>query len=231
MPSRSLNAFATLTASCPGHRIGDEQDLGRLDRGLDLFELFHEPLVDLQPPRGVDDDRRDPEAPRFGDAVAGDLHRVALTRIEDGEIDLLAQRLELLDGGRTIDVGRDEQRAASLLLETKRELPGVRRLSRALQPDEDVNGRRRVAVGQAGRGAAHQLDEFVVDELDDGLGRRQRGEDVRTDGFFFDAVDELFRDREGDIGLEQRDADLAQYLSDVRLGESAAIRQPVEDRA
>ena len=29
-----------------------------------------------------------------------------------------------------------------------------------------------------------------------------------------------------DVGFEQRDANFAQYLVDVRLGETAAIRQP-----
>jgi len=176
-------------------------------------------------------DRRDAETPCLGDAVARDLHRIALTLVEDRQVDLLAERLELIDRGGSIDVGRDEQRAAPLLFEAQRELPGVRRLARTLQPDQDVHGRRSVAVGQARRRAAHQLDELVVDELDDRLRRRERGQDVRTDGLLFDAVDELFRDRQRDVGLEQRDADFTQYFSDVRLGESAAIRQPVEDRA
>jgi len=38
-----------------------------------------------------------------------------------------------------------------------------------------------------------------VDELDDRLRRRERGQDVRTDGLLFDAVDELFRDRQRDV--------------------------------
>ena len=44
------------------HRVGDEQDLDRLDRGLDRRELVHEPLVDLQAAGGIDDDGRDARA-------------------------------------------------------------------------------------------------------------------------------------------------------------------------
>ena len=159
------------------------------------------------------------------------LHRVALALVEHRQVDLLAERLELIDRGGTIHVGRDQQRAPALLFQPQRELARVRRLAGALQPDEHVHGRRRVAVREPRRGAAHQLDELVVDELDDGLRRRQRGEHVGADRALFDARDELFGDRERDVGFEQRDADFAQYLSDVRLGESAAVRQPVEDRA
>src|SRR5665213_3381714 len=214
-----------------GHRVGDEQDLGRLDRRLDLLELRHQALVDLQPPRGVDDDGRNPEPARLGDAVARDLHRIALALVVDRQIDLLAEGLELIDRRGPIDVGRDQQRAAALLFEPQRELARVRRLARTLKPDHDVHGRRRIAVGQARRGAAQQVHQLVVDQLDDALRRAQRGEDVAADGLLFDRRDERLRDRQRDVGFEQRDADFAQYLSDVRLRESAAVRQPVEDRA
>jgi hypothetical protein len=37
-----------------GHAVGHQQDLVRLDRGLDAGELAHHLVVDLQPARGVD---------------------------------------------------------------------------------------------------------------------------------------------------------------------------------
>ena len=40
-----------------GHRVGDEEDLLRLDRRRDGADLRHELLVDVQPARRVDDDR------------------------------------------------------------------------------------------------------------------------------------------------------------------------------
>ncbi len=150
-----------------GHRVGDEEDLRRRDRRLDLLQLVHQPLVDLQPSGRVDDDRGDREPLRLGDALARDRDRVALSAVEDRQIDLLAERLELIDRRGPVDVGRDEHRAATLLLEAQGELGRVRRLSGTLQPDHEVHGRRRVAVGEARRRAAHDLDQLVVDELDD----------------------------------------------------------------
>jgi hypothetical protein len=43
--------------------------------------------------------------------------------------------------------------------------------------------------------------------------------------------DEVLHDRQRDVGLEQRQAHLAQRLVDVALGERAAAAQPVEDLA
>ena len=40
-----------------GHGVGHEQDLGRIDLVLDVDELLHHRLVDLQAAGGVDDDR------------------------------------------------------------------------------------------------------------------------------------------------------------------------------
>ena len=66
-----------------------------------------------------------------------------------GQVDLLAERLELLDGGRTVDVGGDEQRAPALFFEPQREFAGLRRLAGALQTDEHDDRRRRVGELQA----------------------------------------------------------------------------------
>jgi len=99
------------------------------------------------------DDRRDAETPCLGDAVARDLHRIALTLVEDRQVDLLAERLELIDRGGSIDVGRDEQRAAPCSLRRNASFPACVVLPE-LAADQDVHGRRSVAVGQARRRAA-----------------------------------------------------------------------------
>jgi hypothetical protein len=100
-----------------------------------------------------------------------------------------------------------------------------------LQADEHVDRRRRIRELQARFRAAEQIDELVVNDLDDRLTRRERLQHVGADGALFDRVDEIFGNREVDVGFEQRDAHFAQYLSDVRLGETAAIRQPIENSA
>ncbi len=74
-------------------------------------------------------------------------------------------------------------------------------------------------------------DEFVVNDLDDRLRRRQRRQHVGADGLFLDGVDEFFGDRKVDVGFEQRDAHFARDLVDVRFRQPAAVAKALEDRA
>ena len=48
-----------------------------------------------------------------------------------------------------------------------------------------------------------QFDEFVANDLDDLLGRRERGHDFLADGFVANVVDQFLDDLEVDIGLKQ----------------------------
>ena len=67
--------------------------------------------------------------------------RLAARIGEHGDVQLLAEDLELIDGGRTVDVGRDQQRALVLLLEEAGQLADGGRLARALQADQHDAGR------------------------------------------------------------------------------------------
>lgn len=75
------------------------------------------------------------------------------------------------------------------------------------------------------------VGEFVADDLDDHLPGRDRAEHVRADRFLRDRVDEAAHHRQRDIGLEQRDTDLAHRLAYIRLGQRPAPAQAVEDSA
>ena len=66
----------------------------------------------------------------------------SLPHLEDGQIELLADGLELLDRGGTVDVAGDEQRALALLAHEPGELRAVGGLARALQADEHHDARR-----------------------------------------------------------------------------------------
>jgi len=66
----------------------------------------------------------------FVDAGAGDLHHVLRGAIRmHRHFELSAQRLELVDGGRTIHVRGDESRRTPLGLEPARQLGRGRRLA------------------------------------------------------------------------------------------------------
>ena len=98
----------------------------------------HERLVDLEPAGGVDDDDVAALRLRLLDPVARDRDRVLRRAVEvDGDLDLLAELLELVDRGRPLEVGGDERRRLALLLaEEQRELGRGGRLPRALEAGE-----------------------------------------------------------------------------------------------
>ena len=76
----------------------------------------------------------------------------------DRDVDLLAERLQLVDGGGAVDVGGDQQRIAALLAQVHGELAGVGRLAGALQADQHQDraaaGRATVSSGRRRRPAA-----------------------------------------------------------------------------
>ena len=78
--------------------------------------------------------------------VAMSTTRVPGRGAVDRDVEALAQRLELLDGGRPIEVGRDQQRLAALAHDPARQLGRGGRLARALQADHGDDRRRAVVA-------------------------------------------------------------------------------------
>ena len=68
-----------------------------------------------------------------------------------------------------------------------------------------------------------------MDDLDDLLGRGQRPHDLFADGPLPDALDKRLGDLVVDVGLEQRQAHLAQGLAHLGLVELAPAFQLLED--
>ena len=60
-----------------------------------------------------------------------------------------------------------------------------------------------------------------MDDFDDLLGGGERGGDFFADGAVADVVDELVDDGEVDVGLEEGEADLADGVGDVLVGDGA----------
>ena len=119
---RSSNACATLTASWPVIASSDEQDVRRLRLVADARELVHQLLVDLQAAGGVDDHRVEALVARALEPAARRLDRVLGVGAVDGDLDLLAELLELVDRGGALQVGGDEAGLAALLAQVQREL-------------------------------------------------------------------------------------------------------------
>ena len=101
-----------------GHGVADQVDLVGLDEPVDLLQLVHRHLGDVQPAGGVEDDRVEQLRSWRGRRRCG-RRRPAWAAgggfAEDRDADLLAEDLELLDGGGTLQVGGDQQRLAAAL--------------------------------------------------------------------------------------------------------------------
>ena len=130
---------------------------------------------------------------------------------------------QLLDGGGAVDVaGRQRDRRSVLLAQVAGELGGRRRLAGALQARHQHDGGRSGRERQLAGRAAHQLGQLVGDDLDDLLAGIQLADHVGAEGALLDRVGEALDDLEVDVGLEQRQADLAHRRGDVGLGQRAA---------
>src|SRR6185295_3047939 len=150
-----------------GHRIDDQKGLDGLHGGVEVGDLLHEGLVDAEPPGSVEDHDVADLSPGGFDALAGDIGDAGPDGgAEDRDVELLAERFELVRGGRAVRVGGHEERAAALLDDVARELGGRRGLARTLQAD---HGHDRGVAGQVEHAVAgaEQVDELVMDDLHD----------------------------------------------------------------
>ena len=190
-----------------GHGVDDEEGVVRLDPLGDLADLLHHLGVDGQAAGGVDDDDVAPEAPGLGHAPARGGDRITGLG-EDRDIDLAAERAELLDGGGTLEVGADEQRVAALLLEPAGQLGRVRRLARALQSRHQYDRGRPGGVRDLEGLAPEGVHQLLVDDLDDLLAGVQNLRPGEADGLLADALDDGAGHAHVDVGLEEGATDL-----------------------
>ena len=126
-----------------------------------------------------------------------------------GDVLARCQDTQLIDCCRTAEVERGDERPVSLAARQQGKLHGGRRLAGALQTDEHQDRRRLGRVTQAFRVATQQLDQLVADGLDHGLRRGQARRDLGSAEPAPYLLHELLDNLEVDVGLEQREPDLA----------------------
>ena len=110
------------------------------------------------------------------------------------------------------------------------QLAGQRGLPGALQAREHDHGRRVLGEGQPPLLAAEDGDQLVVDDLDDLLSRVEGLGDLLGQRPLAHPAGELADDGQGDVGVEQGAADLADGGVDVRLGQPPLAPQVLEGR-
>ena len=92
---------------------------------VDLLQLVHRHFVDVEPAGGIKDDGVEFRILGVGDRVTADVHRRGWRRLtKDRDADLVAENFDLIDGGRPLHVGGDEQRLTTALAQNiKASLP------------------------------------------------------------------------------------------------------------
>ncbi len=193
---------------------------------LILPSSVHQVLVDLEAPGRVDDHDVPPLRARLLDPHLRGLDR--LRPGEDRNLDLPPELLQLVDGRRTLEVGGDERRRAVLLAEQQRQLGGRGRLARPLEAGEQDHGRPLAREDELGVPRAHQRRQLFVDDLHDLLAGSEAAGDVLAEGALLDARDEVLDDAEVDVGLEQRQTDLAHRARDHLFVELSAAPKRAE---
>ena len=218
------------------HRVDDEVDVLWRDRALDPRELLHQRFVDGEAPGGVVDDDVTAQPLRLRVGSRADLHRILPGEVEYGNVELLPQHLELLDRGRPLHVGGDQQRALPLALEPPRELGRGGRLAGALEPHHHHP---RAPARREGDGLpleAQDLEQLVVARLHEEVAGGEpvdlplvphAGAQGLPDRLLLHAGEEALDDAQLDVGGQQREPHLAQRRLDVLVGELRQPRQAV----
>ena len=149
---------------------------------------------------------------------------------------LARHRLQLLDGRRPVDVGRDRQHLLLALLDqVLGQLGGGGGLAGALQAGHQDHRRRLGGEVQLGHGLsapcrlAHGGGELAVHDAHQRLARRQRAHHLLAERLVLDAGDEVAHHRQRHVGLEQRHAHLAQHVLHVVFGDAGLAAHRLDE--
>ena len=156
----------------------------------------------------------------------GDMHWICLPHLKDGDAQLLAHYLQLLDGGGAVDITGGQQGPLAVLpLHQTGQLGAVGGLTGALKANHHDHRRGLGGDGQLGAGPAHQLGKLLVDDLNDLLGRGQGLQHVGPNSLLRDLGHELLDHLIADIGLQKGQADLTHGLLHIGFGQAALAPQ------
>ena len=203
----------------------------RMGGGFDIRRLGHHLFVERGAAGGVEQhDVVAAELARLDGAPRDLLRLLAFDDRQRRDLEIAAEHGKLLHRRRAIDVERGHQHLALVALgEAAGEFCGGGGFTGALQTDHhDRHRRRRVEVdGLAVR--TQRRNELVVDDLDHHLARRHRLDDGGADRLLADLIGEAAHHLQRDVGFQQCAAHFAHRRIDVRLGQRAAARQPIEN--
>jgi len=119
---RIVEGLGAVNGVLSGHSVDDQEDLGRLDGSVDLFELLHQFRIDGQSTCGIEDDDIGPRGTGRFEAFSADFDGVRFAGFaENADSDLFAQDVELFDRRGALEVGCDQKRLEFLFFDQDRE--------------------------------------------------------------------------------------------------------------
>ena len=200
-----------------------------MNRVASLFKFLHQLFVNLQTACRIVNHEVKAVVLRVLVAVLDDFDRIALAFVINRNADGLAEHLQLLDSGRTVNVSGDEERFPLLLAaHPKSNLACESRLTRTLQTDHHDTHRRWCGKIDFLSFATHDGHKLVVDNLHNLLPRGHGIEHFGTERLFLDGLDKVAGHVEVHVGGEERAADFTQRFGHVFFGEFALPTQVLE---
>jgi len=187
-------------------------------------------LVDLQTTRSIEENGVAAGRQSGGQCGRADRRHIARNTVGvKCELLLFGKNLQLVDGGRPVDIAGRHQRTITALFEQFAELGGRGGFAGTVQTDQQ--NLQRAHPGERGRTFAEQADEFVVDDLDDLLPGGDGLEHVLANALLLHAFDKFTGDPEMDVGREEGGPHFLQRCRHVFFGKFADDAQIAEGAA
>ena len=193
-----------------------------MDGLLDGSDFLHQFLVHGEAAGSIDNHRVEALGLGFLHAFAGDLHGVLLLEVHvDGHLNLLGKHAQLLHGSGAVNVaGHEEGLAVLLVLEQEGQLAREGRLTRTVQTGHEDDGWTAAQFQFAGL-TAHELGEFVVDNLHHELSGLHAGQHVLAECLLLHGVGEGLGHFVVYVGVEECAANVLEGFGHIDLGDAA----------
>ena len=156
----------------------------------------------------------------------GDFYRVFRTHLEHRNPRLISHDFQLLDSGGTVNIAGYQQRPVALAFQKPAQLGGMGGFTGALQSAHHKHKRRLGGEIQAGVGAAHQLCQLLVNNLDNHLSRSQAFHHLRANSSFGHLLSKILGNLIVNVRFQQRQADFTHRFLYIGFGQLSLTPQP-----
>jgi len=187
-------------------------------QGLDLL---HQLAIDMQATGGIDNQHIGKGLASGSHSVGGNIEGLLLGATgEKMGANISGQCLQLLDGGRPVDIRTHHHDLFLVaLLQVASQLGNRGGLTGTLQTCHQNDGRRRYGEVELLVAGAHHRFQLLLDDLQELLPGIEAALDLDTHGAVAHMVDKVLDDRQGNVSFQQGHAHFAQGFLDIVFGE------------